>query len=97
MTTPDDVKKLAALARVSIPEERLAGFAEEFEAVLAYVGKLGELSVPKHGERAVPVVRNVFREDGEPHEKGKYTEKLTEQFPDKEGNALRVKQIISHD
>lgn len=97
MTTPDDVKKLAALSRVSIPDERLAGFAGEFEAVLAYVGTLGELSLPRRGERAVPVVRNAFREDGEPHPKGAYTEKLVEQFPDKEGASLRVKQIISHD
>ncbi|MGE5541075.1 MAG: Asp-tRNA(Asn)/Glu-tRNA(Gln) amidotransferase subunit GatC [Bacillota bacterium] len=96
MTTPDDVKKLAALSRVSIPEDRLAGFASEFEAILAYVGKLSELSLPKGGGRA-SAVRNAFREDGEPHEKGKYTEALVDQFPDRDGNSLRVKQIISHD
>ena len=97
MASTDDVGKLAALARIRIPEEKLAAFALEFESILAYVGKLEELKLDVKGRREPPVVRNVFREDGEPHEKGKYTEPLTKQFPDKDGNYLKVKQIISHD
>jgi aspartyl/glutamyl-tRNA(Asn/Gln) amidotransferase C subunit len=97
MATPAEVQKLAALARLTIPEDKLETFASEFDAILAYVGKLDELSLPAHDSRATPVVRNVFREDGEPHAAGAYTEKLVEQFPDKKGNSLRVKQIISHD
>jgi aspartyl/glutamyl-tRNA(Asn/Gln) amidotransferase C subunit len=97
MASPDDVKKLAALARIEIPEGKLKEFAEEFDGILAYIGKLDELTLPKSSERVRPVVRNAFREDGEPHETGKYTEALVEQFPHKEGNALRVKQIISHE
>ncbi len=97
MASPEEVKKLAALARLSIPEDRLATFAKEFDAILAYVGKLNELELPEHSARVVPVVRNSFRVDGEPHEKGIYTKKIVEQFPDKEKNSLRVKQIITHD
>ncbi|MDB5195450.1 MAG: glutamyl-tRNA(Gln) and/or aspartyl-tRNA(Asn) amidotransferase subunit [Parcubacteria group bacterium] len=97
MASTDEVKKLASLARLSIPEEKLAAFAKEFDGILAYVGTLDELTLPAHDKRPIPVVRNVFRADGEPHEKGKHTKKLVEQFPDREGNALKVKQIIVHD
>ncbi|HEX5774985.1 MAG TPA: Asp-tRNA(Asn)/Glu-tRNA(Gln) amidotransferase subunit GatC [Candidatus Paceibacterota bacterium] len=96
MASPEEVKRLAALARVRVPEEKISAFAAEFDAILAYIGKLEELSLahetPKSG-----AVRNVLREDGEPHASGAFTEKLVQQFPDSEGDYLSVKQILSHD
>lgn len=97
MASSEEVRKLASLARLSIPDEKLTAFAEGFESILAYVGKLDELTLPEHAERTASPVRNVFRMDAEPHQKGIYTEKLVEQFPDREGDALKVKQIITHD
>ncbi|KND51391.1 MAG: aspartyl/glutamyl-tRNA(Asn/Gln) amidotransferase, C subunit [Parcubacteria bacterium C7867-001] len=96
MASADDVKKLAALARITLSEEEIDTFTKEFEGILAYVGQIESLSVTPEVNRA-PAVRNVFREDGEPHEKGKYTEKLAAQFPERDGQYLKVKQIISHD
>lgn len=95
--TPEEVKRLAALSRIEIPEEELAAFASEFDAILAYVGKLEELTLPTGTDRVLPTVRNVLREDGEPHAVGLYTEKIVAQFPEKEGNSLSVKQILTHD
>ena len=97
MASPDEVLKLAALARISIPEEQLESFSAGFESILTYVGKLDELVLPSRDARAVPVVRNVFRVDGTPHAPGAFTDALVSQFPDAEGNRLKVKQIISHD
>lgn len=96
MTREEEVQKLAALARVSVPEGNLAAFASDFDAILAYVGKLDALSL-EHGKPAAGVVRNVFRKDDEAHAKGAYTKKLAEQFPEREGDHLSVKQIISYD
>ena len=96
MITVDDVKRLAALARLSISEDKLETFAKEFEGILSYVGKLESLSLSDVKE-VLPPVRNVFREDKNPNEKEAYTETITAQFPAREGNALSVKQIISHD
>lgn len=95
--TTEDVKRLASLSRIEIPEAELAGFASEFDAILAYVGKLEELTLPTGDDRPLPTVRNVFREDGEPHPAGRYTDKIVAQFPEKEGNSLSVQQIITHD
>lgn len=94
--TPEDVKRLAALARVGVPEDELARFAAEFDSILAYVGKLDELTLPE-SETEVPVLRNVLRADGGEYESGTWTASLTAQFPQKEGDSLSVKKIISHD
>ncbi|HRH24090.1 MAG TPA: Asp-tRNA(Asn)/Glu-tRNA(Gln) amidotransferase subunit GatC [Candidatus Paceibacterota bacterium] len=96
MASTDDVKKLAALARLSIPEHDLARFSKEFESILTYISQINELKVSKEA-KAVPTMRNVFREDGEPHATGLYTEKIAEQFPQRDGEYLSVKQIITHD
>ncbi len=97
MATKDDVRKLAELARLSIGDEELEKFAKEFDGILAYVGKIESLNISGEVGDEKPPLRNVFRGDGEPHEKGAYTKKLVEQFPEKEGNYLSVKQIISYD
>lgn len=96
MATKEDVKKLAALARIEISEAELEKFTKEFDAILAYVGQLEKLELPKD-LREKPALRNVMRADENPHETGKYTEKIAAQFPKREGDALVVKQIISHD
>lgn len=96
MKDPEAVKRLAALARLTLPPERLEAFTQEFEHILAYVGQLDELSVSAKGEPHTPYV-NVFREDGPAREPGTYTKAITAQFPRKEGDQLSVKPIISHD
>jgi len=97
MATTEEVKKLAALARIRVEDAELEKFTKEFDAILAYVGQLEKLDLPKGKGRTKSPLRNVMREDGQPHAPGMYTEKLAEQFPAREGNALSVKQIISHD
>ena len=97
MTTPEEVKKLAALARVKIDDAELGKFTSEFDAILAYVGQLESLELPSDSKGEKPALRNVMRTDGEPYATRTYTEKLAEQFPTRSGDALSVKQIISHE
>lgn len=97
MATVEDVKKLAALARIEVADTELEKFTEEFDAILAYVGQLEKLEIPQDLKNEKPVLRNVMRTDGEPHASGAYTEKITSQFSVREGDALSVKQIIQHD
>jgi aspartyl-tRNA(Asn)/glutamyl-tRNA(Gln) amidotransferase subunit C len=96
MATPDEVKKLARLARIEVADAEVEKFAKEFDGILAYVGQLEKLEVSRDVDLR-PAVRNVFRKDGEPHEPGMHTEKLAAQFPEREGNFLKVKQIISYE
>lgn len=96
MALTDDVKRLAALARIEVKDEEIEKFAKEFESVLAYVGQIESLKV-SHKAGDTPAVRNIMREDGEPHAKGAYTKVLVDQFPDKDGNSLKVPKILSND
>jgi aspartyl-tRNA(Asn)/glutamyl-tRNA(Gln) amidotransferase subunit C len=96
MATKDEVRKLAALARIQIADDELEKFTGEFDAILAYIGQLESLQLPVSSFQS-PVLRNVMREDGEPHAPRAYTEKLAEQFPQREKDALLVKQIITHE
>ena len=96
MTSADDVRKLAALARITLTDEEVERFSKEFDSILEYAGQVEALKIPK-GMEFEPALRNVLREDGEPDEKAKYTKKIVEQFPDKDGNSLKVAQIISYD
>lgn len=95
MTSAEEVKKLAALARVEVSEEELPGFVRDFDAIIAYIGQLEALEI-QSGTKVDDSLRNVMREDGEPHAPGQYTEALAKQFPAREGDALVVKQVISH-
>ncbi len=109
MATTEDVKKLAALARIRVEESELEKFTSEFDAILAYVETLSKVEMPqREALRRGTALRNVMREDGEPHTPGAYTEKLAEQFPsfaeategkpsNEDGVYLKVKQIISHE
>ena len=97
MATTDEVKKLAALARVRVADAELEKFTNEFDEILAYVKQLEDLNLCENfGEEKLPL-RNVMRADGEPDVPGTYTEKIVEQFPASDKNALVVKQIISHE
>ncbi len=96
MVTTEEVKKLAALSRIRVEETELEKFTSEFDAILAYVGQLEAVDVGS-AEDGKPPLHTFMRSDGEPHASGAYTEKLTAQFPAREGDALSVKQIISHD
>ncbi len=96
MTTAEEVQKLAKLARIKVSDVDLEKFTSEFDAILAYIGQLEKLELPKSGGEK-PALRNVMREDGEPHAGAEYTEKLAEQFKAREGDALSVKQIITHE
>ena len=97
MSTPGTVQKLAALARIRVPEDRTAIFEKEFESILNYISQLDSLTLTHTSTPKVPVLHNVFRDDATPTPPGTWTEKLVRAFPKRSGNALSVKKIISND
>ena len=97
MATTEEVRKLAALARIRVEDTELDKFTRECGAIIAYVGQLESLDLPLDAEIEKPPLRNVMRVDGESRARGAYTDKIVGQFPASEKNALVVKQIITHD
>jgi aspartyl-tRNA(Asn)/glutamyl-tRNA(Gln) amidotransferase subunit C len=92
--TADDVRKVAKLARLELPEAKIATYTEQLERILDYVAHLQEVDttdVPPT-TRAVEVV-NVTRADAV--EPTPVREDLLDQAPQREGDFFRVPQILA--
>jgi aspartyl-tRNA(Asn)/glutamyl-tRNA(Gln) amidotransferase subunit C len=92
----EEVLKLAKLARIDMDEAEAEKLSGEFEAILGYVAEVKSAVAGKIGERtkADLLLRNVMREDSEPHESGIYTDAIVKEMPASEGNYLKVKKIL---
>ncbi len=95
MLSAQDLKKLADLSRISVSDEELESLGKEIEPILNYVK---EVSTVVGDSAALPptagALRNVLREDANPHEGSLHTENLLGQAPDRDGNHLKVKKIL---
>ena len=90
----DDVRKVAKLARLDLPEEKIATYTGQLERILDYVDQLQAVDtdgVPAT-TRAVEVV-NVTREDTVvPTD---VREQLLDEAPLREGDFFRVPKILA--
>ena len=92
--TADDVRKVAHLARLDLPEDTIATFTGQLERILDYVDQLQAVDtegVPAT-TRAVEVV-NVTREDKV--EATEVRDDLLNQAPLREGDFFRVPKILA--
>ena len=96
MISNDDVKKLAALARIKLTSDEETSLAKDMENILGYVKQIQEVSAGKeHVTKAShPAAKNVLREDGEPHPTGAHTEELLAAAPAHQGQFVKVKKIL---
>ncbi|MEB3322616.1 MAG: Asp-tRNA(Asn)/Glu-tRNA(Gln) amidotransferase subunit GatC [Synechococcaceae cyanobacterium] len=92
--TAEDVRKVAQLARLELPEEKIATYTAQLERILGYVAHLQAVDtegVPPT-TRAVEVV-NVTREDRV--EPTPVREELLDLAPRREGDFFRVPRILA--
>lgn len=95
----EDIKKLADLARIDMDEKEMKEIAKDFDAILAYVSQVQEVSSRQglaEGEKSSEdyFLQNVMREDVVTNAGGEYTDKILKQAPDTENGFLKVKQIL---
>ena len=90
----DDVRKVAQLARLDLPEERIATYTGQLERILDYVAHLEQVDTEgvQPTTRAVEVV-NVTREDRV--EPTPVREQLLDLAPQREGDFFRVPKILA--
>jgi len=91
--TKDEVLKVAALARLDLPEESIEPFAEQISTILDYVDTLKHVDtegIP--GTSHAISLTNAFRED-EPHEHLDREQALAN-APEKEDGAFTVPRVI---
>ncbi len=86
---------LAKLARIEMGNEEAESLSGEFDAILGYVGEIKNLKLTANSYKleASPI-KNIMREDTNPHESGIYTEKFLAQAPAREGSYIKVKKIL---
>ncbi|MAR08441.1 MAG: Asp-tRNA(Asn)/Glu-tRNA(Gln) amidotransferase GatCAB subunit C [Blastopirellula sp.] len=90
----DDVRKVAHLARLDLPEDKIKTYTSQLESILDYVGQLQAVDttdVPPT-TRAVEVV-NVTREDGV--QPTGVRDDILNQAPKREGDFYRVPKILA--
>lgn len=92
--TTGDVRKVAQLARLDLPEAKIATYTDQLERILDYVAQLEKVDtegVPPT-TRAVEVV-NVTREDR--ISPTTVREELLDLAPQREGDFFRVPKILA--
>ncbi len=93
MITREEVQKLAELTLIAVSDAELDSLAKELDAVLGYVSEINTLTADTR-TREKPALYNVMRDDTITNMPGAYTETIVAEFPDKDGNYLRVKKIL---
>lgn len=92
--TADDVRKVAHLARLDLPEDKITTYTGQLERILDYVDQLQGVDTDgvQPTTRAVEVV-NVTREDTVVATEVR--EELLNQAPLREGDFFRVPKILA--
>ena len=91
--SPSDVRKVAQLARLELPEDQIETYTKQLEEILSYVDHLQEIdtgNIPPT-TRAVEVV-NAMRDDFV--EVNSSREDILNQAPQREGDFFRVPKIL---
>ena len=90
----DDVRKVAQLARLDLPEDKIATYTSQLESILEYVSELQQVDTEGVPEttRAVEVT-NVTRADGV--KPTPVREDILNQAPQREGAFIRVPKILA--
>ncbi len=94
--SPDDVRKVAKLCRLEIPEDDIEKYSNQLEGILEYISQLERIdtsNVPPTS-RAVEVV-NVLREDTVVSCTSGVREEILDLAPQREGEFFKVPKILS--
>ena len=94
--TSDDVRKVAKLSRLDIPDDDVEKYSNQLEDILEYIAQLERIdttNVPPT-TRAVEVV-NVFRDDNVKTSSNDIRDQLLSLAPEIEGEFYKVPKILS--
>ena len=93
MIQKEDIEKLAELSRIAVSGEELDILKHDLESILGYVSEIQSVSEDMP-ERIAGELRNVMRDDANPHESGAYTKDLLAAAPRTDGDYISVKQVL---
>ena len=91
----DDIKHLAALARIRLEDSELEQFEAELPAIIDYVSAVNSIADEVDTQPNPGVRPNIFRTDNITNEPNQFTEDIIAQMPHSEGRFLSVKKILN--
>jgi len=100
MLSIEELRKLASLARIAMDDDELEELRSQLDEIIGFVGEVQKADTTSLFElrgastSLLPELRNVFRDDGAPHDTGKFTHDIVANFPDSDRGYLRVKKIL---
>lgn len=92
MLTVQEIEKLANLCRISLAEDEKERFTADITAILAYVAKLGEVSVSK--ELEILAAESNLRNDNVIGRSLEEQKDLIERALNKQNNLIRTKPVF---
>ncbi len=94
MISLKEIEKLATLSRIALSQEEKEALRKDMDAILGYVEQVQKVSGDLNSEKKAGLLRNVMREDTDPHQSGEFTEILLSAVPKREGQYVKVKKIL---
>src|SRR5438045_339108 len=90
-----DIEKLAALSRIDLLDSEKESLLNDMDSILAYVDQVKEATAMARetATASTSLSRNVWREDGEPHESGIFTEVLLASSPERHGGPASTRGL----
>lgn len=93
--TAEDVRHLAALARVKMTESEVESFRAEADAILGYMDRLADVDTAGAEPRThAPLGKGAWRQDVPEPCAAETVRDIMAQFPEREGELLRVPAVF---
>ncbi|MCI5108489.1 MAG: Asp-tRNA(Asn)/Glu-tRNA(Gln) amidotransferase subunit GatC [Candidatus Pacebacteria bacterium] len=92
MIKKEEILHLAKLSHLKFSDEEIVKLEKDLDSILDYVDQVKE--VTGEAEKSIGAVHNVMREDENPFSSGENSEEIINEFPEKEGDFLKVKKIL---
>lgn len=88
-----EIENLTRLCRIELSDDEKRELSGEMDSILDFVDQIQTVKVGDK-KRTVGKLRNVMREDVDPHESGLYTKDILEEAPKTENGYIKVKKIL---
>ena len=97
MITKQEIEKLANLARIKVNQDEIDSLASDIGSILSYVDEIKKLNMNIASKANIGAVNNIFREDKSISSTPETIQAIMNESPDREGDFIAVKKIISQD
>lgn len=94
MISLKEIEKLSELSRIAVTPEEKEQLRIDMDSILGYVEEINKISADLALEKKELSLKNVMREDNQPHESGVFTDTLLQAAPQREGQYIQVKKIL---